>query len=103
MTVNFNGNGGTVKGSSSLSINKGASIGTSIPSAIRKGYVFNGWYTASNGGSKIETSTAISSNITAYAHWYESLYIPTFYPSNRQSGIFRIKMLKVENILLPLK
>ena len=94
VTVNFNGNGGTVKGSSSLSINKGASIGTSIPSAIRKGYVFNGWYTASNGGSKIETSTAISSNITAYAHWYESLYIPTFYPSNRQSGIFRIKNVK---------
>ena len=103
VTVNFNGNGGTVKGSSSLSINKGASIGTSIPSAIRKGYVFNGWYTASNGGSKIETSTAISSNITAYAHWYESLYIPTFYPSNRQSGIFRIKNVKSGKYLTAVK
>ena len=103
VTVKFNSNGGTVKGSSSLSINKGASIGTSIPSAIRKGYVFNGWYTASSGGSKIETSTTISSNITAYAHWYESPYIPAFYPSNRQSGIFRIKNVKSGKYLTAVK
>ena len=103
VTITFNANSGSVKGSSSLSINKGASIGTSIPSAVRKGYVFNGWYTASSGGSKIETSTAISSNITAYAHWYESPYIPTIYPSNRKSGIFRIKNVKSGKYLTAVK
>ena len=33
------------------------------------GYIFEGWYTAADGGSKRVTTGTISANITFYAHW----------------------------------
>ena len=35
----------------------------------RSGYTFDGWYTASSGGSKVTSGTTISKNMTLYAHW----------------------------------
>ncbi|MBQ7499573.1 MAG: InlB B-repeat-containing protein, partial [Clostridia bacterium] len=46
-------------------------VGT-LPTPTRSGYTFDGWYTTSNGGNKIYTSTTVSSNITYYAHWTPS-------------------------------
>jgi len=37
----------------------------------RFGYLFDGWYTAAKGGTKITSSTTISGNMTLYAHWTE--------------------------------
>lgn len=44
------------------------SIG-SLPTPTRSGYVFDGWYTAANGGTKVTDSTKITANTTVYAHW----------------------------------
>ena len=44
----------------------------SIP--VRAGYVFDGWYTAANGGTQVTLSTVISSNMTVYAHWTIAAY-----------------------------
>ncbi len=69
VTVNFNGNGGTVKGTSSFSIDKGKSLGESWPSCTRTdGYVFKGWYNNAN-GIKCAQDTVFNSNTTLSARW----------------------------------
>ncbi len=69
VTVNFNGNGGTVKGTSSFSIDKGKSLGESWPSCARTdGYVFKGWYNNAN-GIKCAQDTVFNSNTTLSARW----------------------------------
>ena len=44
----------------------------SIP--VREGYVFDGWYTAAEGGTQVASSTTISSDMTVYAHWTVATY-----------------------------
>ena len=68
ITVKFNGNGGTVS-ASSLSVSKGSTMGSKIPTATRYGYLFDGWYTAASGGTRYTNSTKINSSTTLYAHW----------------------------------
>lgn len=45
-----------------------------LPTPLREGYTFAGWYTASSGGTKVESSTKvkITANQTLYAHWTEN-------------------------------
>lgn len=68
-TATFNANGGSVS-PSSKSVTSGSSYGT-LPTPIRSGYTFDGWYTSTDGGSKVTSSSTFngSSNITLYAHW----------------------------------
>jgi len=42
-----------------------------LPTPVRPGYTFNGWYTAKEGGTKIETSTTytLTTDQTLYGHW----------------------------------
>lgn len=67
--VTFNANGGSVTIS-----NKKVFINTpygTLPTPVRNGYIFDGWYTSSNGGTKITSSTnvTLAANQTLYAHW----------------------------------
>lgn len=48
-----------------------------IPS--REGYTFNGWYTAASGGTRWNTTTAISASTTLYAQWEKEKYSITYY------------------------
>ena len=43
------------------------------PMPIRSGYIFDGWYTAAEGGTKVEPWTKIEEleSMTVYAHWFE--------------------------------
>lgn len=69
-TATFNVNGGTLSGDKTKIVTSTKTYGT-LPTATRKGYIFDGWYDAETGGNKI-TSTAsvdISSDTTFYAHW----------------------------------
>ena len=77
-TVKFNANGGTVS-PASASVHNGSSIG-SIPTPVRSGYAFDGWYTAASGGTQVTSSTKVSSNMTVYAHWVTGIKI-TFDPA----------------------
>ena len=79
-TVTLNANGGTVLNTSGYSVSstsktvtKGGTYGA-LPTPTRKGYIFNGWYTAKSGGTKITASTTVSltANQTLYAHWTAS-------------------------------
>ena len=67
--VTFNGNGGT---STSKNVNYNSNIGT-LPSSSRKGWSFDGWYTAASGGTKITSNQKITSAVTYYAHWTDNI------------------------------
>lgn len=68
-TVSFNANGGNVT-STSTQVSYGGTYGT-LPTPTRTGYTFDGWYTVSNGGTKVTSTTkvTITTNLTLYAHW----------------------------------
>jgi len=70
-TVTFNANGGSV---SVREANTGSgSKLSSLPTPTKSGYVFDGWYTSANGGSKITSSTVITEDMDVYAHWKEAV------------------------------
>ena len=74
-TITFNANGGTVSPASGTT-GEGGKL-TSLPTPTRTGYAFNGWYTASTGGTQITTGTAFSAITTIYAQWMPA-YTITF-------------------------
>ena len=70
-TVTYNANSGSVS-PSSATVDKGSSV--ILPNPTRSGYTFNGWYTASSGGTKAGDANASytpSASITLYAQWTE--------------------------------
>ena len=69
VNVTFNGNGGTPS-KSSETFTVGEKYGDSMPSALRNGYSFDGWYTSATGGTWCGKNTVAQSSVTTlYAHW----------------------------------
>ena len=67
-TLTFNANGGSVS-KSSATVACGNAYGT-LPTPTRDYYTFNGWYTATNGGTKVTSSTTMGAgNVDLYAQW----------------------------------
>ena len=78
----FNANGGTAASPQTITKNYGAKLGT-LPTTSRTGYIFNGWYTAASGGSKITEDTLMPLNgATYYAQWTAN-YIKVYYHPNK--------------------
>ncbi len=77
-TVFLDPNGGSVS-STSITVKNGEKYG-SIPAPERKGFTFNGWYTAKSGGTKITADSVanITSAHTLFAQWTEVGYKITF-------------------------
>ena len=81
--INFDLNGGTINGSSTMAtqtVYSNEKLGTAkcypngqpfvVPSdPVREGYTFLGWYTQAEGGTKYTFTEAVSNNIILYAHW----------------------------------
>ena len=77
-TVIFDLNGDGAKftsGEATATIPEGGKYGE-LPVAERSGYLFEGWFTAAEGGSKIEAGADFKANAnqTLYAHWKEDPY-----------------------------
>jgi uncharacterized repeat protein (TIGR02543 family) len=71
-TLSYDANGGTV-GTSSATVLNGTSL--TLPTPTRANFVFEGWYTASTGGSLIGSaggSHQPTQSRTAYARWTQS-------------------------------
>ncbi len=66
-TITFNGNGGAVNSTTKQTAKDGRL--SVLPSAERKWYAFQGWYTAMEGGQKITENTEFMAGTTVYAHW----------------------------------
>ncbi len=77
-TVTLNANNGTINCNEINSYTYG--VGATLPTNVtRTGYTFDGWYTASSGGSKVATiGTTATGNKTYYAHWTANKYLVTF-------------------------
>lgn len=81
-----------------LSLTQGATINlyakwtdasVTLPTPTRTGYVFNGWYTAASGGTKIGAGGAKytpTKNITLYAQWSPISYTVKFNGNGSTSG-----------------
>ena len=65
--ITYYPNGGTVSPTSKLIV-KGEKLG-SLPTPTRSGYKFLGWYTAQNGGNKVNSNTEVNGDLPLYAHW----------------------------------
>lgn len=86
-TITFNSNYGTISGSSSqTTVNQRL---TSLPTAIRNGYTFRGWYTQSTGGDRITTNTVFTRNTDVYAQWdnYETNFRDIFVSNNSDTSV----------------
>lgn len=74
--ITLDPNGGKVS-KTTVSIQEGKSYGT-LPTPTRTGYTFEGWYTASSGGTKITAASTVTKPITLYARWSVTKFIITF-------------------------
>jgi len=67
--VIFDGNGGTPT-TQYRDVQSGLTVGTAMPAdPTRTGYVFAGWYTATEGGTAFTSTTVVTENMTVYARW----------------------------------
>lgn len=64
-TVSFDTDGG--KEISPVKVEKGNVI--SLPKTEKEGYVFLGWYSAKEGGTRIDAELTVTEDITLYARW----------------------------------
>lgn len=78
-TVTYDVNGGNALSTTTKSVTYGSTYGT-LATPTRTGYTFDGWYTAASGGTKITSSSTVStaSNHTLYAHWTANSYTVTY-------------------------
>jgi uncharacterized repeat protein (TIGR02543 family) len=83
LNITYNANGGTTPSGGSATTLTGGTIST-LATTSYTGYVFNGWFTSSSGGTQITTSAAHnqSSNFTLYAQWTQNYSINVTQASN---------------------
>lgn len=77
--VGFDSQGGSAPVPTSRSVTFNASYGD-LATTTRTGYSFDGWFTASTGGTKVESTTvlATAADHTLYAQWTANSYTVTF-------------------------
>ena len=68
-TVTYDANGGSVS-DASKSVTYDQTYGA-LPTPTKKGYTFDGWFTAKDGGTEVKSTTPVktANNHTIYAHW----------------------------------
>ncbi len=67
--VTFDANEGTVTTASAVVGNDGKLV--SLPTPTRKGYTFNGWFTAKTEGTAVTVANVYTADTTVYAQWTE--------------------------------
>lgn len=73
VSVTLDGNGGTTYGWISWGVKKYVGDRFSyLPSPSRTGYRFDGWFSARNGGERVDANTVVTASLTVlYAHWLQ--------------------------------
>ncbi|MDP2103780.1 MAG: InlB B-repeat-containing protein, partial [Candidatus Gracilibacteria bacterium] len=72
-TVTYSANGGGTPSPTTQSIAYNTAVGA-LATVTRTGYTFNGWFTATSGGTQITTATAVTAAVTWYAQWTLAAY-----------------------------
>ena len=99
-TVTFNGNGGSNPANKTVTYD--ATYGT-LPTSVRAGYTFAGWYTEAVGGTQVTASTNVQTagNHTLYAHWTVNEYTITLHnQSATTAGTKEISVVYDSNVHL---
>lgn len=76
VTITFDPNGGTLNaGDETKAVQHNGTYGE-MPTPIRSGYHFDGWYTEKDGGTKVDANTSVATKEahTLYARWSEAKY-----------------------------
>ena len=68
VTVTFSAGEGATVTPASKEIEKGAAVGE-LPTPVKEGYTFNGWFTAAEGGTAVTAATTFDTAATVYAQW----------------------------------
>ena len=99
-TLTFDANGGNCD-TASKDINYGVAYGT-LPTPVRPGYIFEGWYSAKTGGDKITTSTVVSNaaSHTIYARWTAISYTIVFDANGGTGSMSNIAAVYDQNVTL---
>lgn len=76
-TVTFNARGGSDLSSTSKSVTMGSAYGELATVTPPAGYVFDGWYTAAGGGTKVTSATQVTTAVdhTLYAHYIQKAQV----------------------------
>lgn len=83
-TLTYDANGGTVS-PSSKKLDYNEAYGT-LPTPVRKGYRFEGWYTATTGGTKVSSITKMGTkDTTIYARWTENTLTINYHAEGAQT------------------
>ena len=100
-TVTFNENGGETPSPTSKIVTYDSTYGD-LATCTREGWQFKGWYTATDGGTKIEPTTKVTiiSNQTLYAQWAQKFTV-TFREDSKFNDTTPKKdgVLKVESVV----
>ena len=93
-TISFNANGGSVS-PSSKSVEANGYVGA-LPTPTRTGWIFDGWFTAATGGSRViaEDRFTGTASMTLYAHWSA---VPT--PPDPGHALWGYVKYKIELVL----
>ena len=99
--VTFNANGGSVS-PTTRKVDDGAAVGT-LPTPVRTGYAFQGWFTAADGGVQVYATTTVGSSVTYYAHWTlivtpEPTPTPTPVPKVVFAGTLDVAFAKAQTV-----
>lgn len=96
--VSLDPNGGTVS-KKTIEVENGAAI-DSLPTPVRKGYQFNGWYTSKTGGIKVTSATKVTEPMKIYAQWSADVLPPakgtTFTSINLKYKVVTVPGAKVK-------
>ena len=84
VTWNATANGGTCTTATS-EINAGDELGT-LPTATKEGHSFDGWFTASTGGTKITTATIPTGDVEYFAQFTPNTYTITYNKGTNGTG-----------------
>ena len=99
LTVRYDSQEGSSATGGSLSTTTGGTL-ASLPTTSRVGYTFNGWFTASTGGSAITFpySHGQTSDFTLYAQWTISTYAVSFNGNGSTGGSVPVDQTKTHGI-----
>ena len=71
-TVELDANGGTLELNNNYLMTDDNGKLSVIPTPTRENYIFEGWYTERDNGTRVTTENIFTSDTTIYAHWKES-------------------------------
>ena len=83
VTITFDPNGGTLNAGDETKAVQHNGIYGEMPTPIRSGYHFDGWYTEKDGGTKVDANTSVATKEahTLYARWSEAKFNITLDPN----------------------